>query len=434
MAQEATRLMQYSAPRGTKDIMPPETPLWRWLEDTFRGVCRLFNYSEIRTPIFEDTDLFTRSAGESSDIVTKQMYTFRDRGDSSLTLRPEGTAGVVRAYLEHGMPATSPVARFFYIGPIFRYERPQAGRYRQHHQVGVECFGVEDPIADAEVISLGSTYLSKLGIAGTVLYINSIGCKVCRPAYRSALLEALKGVAQDLCADCQRRLDINPLRILDCKVDRCRSATASAPASIDYLCKDCRAHFDTLVRYLTDLKIPFELDHRLVRGLDYYTRTVFEFKHSMGLGTQDTIIGGGRYDGLVEEFGGPPTPATGFGSGIERTLLVVQALGIAVPPEERPYAFVAAVGEDGASSALILASQLRMHGVPTEMGQPGRSLKAQMRQANRSGASIAVILGEQELAQHSAAVRNLMTGEQTLVPLAELPELLAEQLANSRQK
>lgn len=433
MAGEVTAVMQYSAPRGTKDIMPHEAPLWRWLEDTFRSVCRLFSYSEIRTPIFEDTELFTRSAGESSDIVTKQMYTFRDRGDSSLTLRPEGTAGVVRAYLEHGMVATSPVARLFYIGPIFRYERPQAGRYRQHHQVGVECLGIADPTADAEVISLGSTYLTELGISGTTLYINSIGCKVCRPAYRSALLEALRDVAPDLCGDCQRRLEVNPLRILDCKVDRCREATASAPASTDYLCQECRAHFDSLLRYLTELKIAFELDRRLVRGLDYYTRTVFEFKHSSGLGTQDTIIGGGRYDGLVEEFGGPPTPAAGFGSGIERTLMVVQALGVRAPVQDAPFAFVAAVGADGASAALALASQLRLHGVSTEMGQPGRSLKAQMRQANRSGAAVAVILGQDELSQHSASVRNLRTGEQVLVPLPDVPRVLAEQLANSRR-
>ncbi|MGQ9524734.1 MAG: histidine--tRNA ligase [Armatimonadota bacterium] len=426
--------MQYSAPRGTKDIMPRETPLWRWLEATFRHVCWLHSYSEIRTPIFEDTEVFTRSAGESSDIVTKQMYTFRDRGDNSLTLRPEGTAGVVRAYLEHGLAATSPVARLFYIGPVFRYERPQAGRYRQHHQVGVECFGIADPTADAEVISLASAYLSHLGITGTTLYVNSIGCKACRPAYRSALLKALSNVATDLCGDCRRRLDANPLRVLDCKVDRCRAATASAPAATDYLCPECRAHFDTLIRYLGNLGIQFELDPRLVRGLDYYTRTVFEFKHAMGLGTQDTIIGGGRYDGLVEEFGGPPTPAAGFGSGIERTLMVAQALGITPPPEDSPYAFVAAIAEEGVGTALALASKLRAHDIPTEMGQPGRSLKAQMRQANRSGASVAIILGEQELAEDSAAVRNLVTGEQTLLRLADLPAHLAEKLASSRQK
>jgi histidyl-tRNA synthetase len=433
MALEVDKLMQYSAPRGTKDIMPDEAPLWNWLESTFRKVCSLYGYSEIRTPIFEDTALFARSAGASSDIVTKQMYTFLDQGNTSLTLRPEGTPGVVRAYLEHGLAATSPVARFFYIGPIFRYERPQAGRYRQHHQVGVECFGISSPVADAEVISLGNQYLSELGITGTVLYLNSIGCRKCRPAYRQALLEFLRSVANSLCADCRRRLEVNPLRVLDCKVEGCKKATESAPVARDYLCEECKEHFDTLLQYLSDLEIPFEIDGRLVRGLDYYTRTVFEFKHSVGLGSQDTIIGGGRYDNLVEEFGGPPTPAAGFGSGIERTLMVAQALGIPMPSRNGPLVFVATAGEAPLRKALMLASQLRRSGIPTEMSEPGRSLKAQMRQANRSGAKFAVILGEDELKEDAAVVRRLTTGEQSRVSLNRLVSYLQECAAHSAE-
>jgi len=419
--------MPYSAPRGTKDIMPDEVAVWRWLEGKFRHVCRLYDYREIRTPIFEDTGLFARSAGETSDIVTKQMYTFEDKGGHSLTLRPEGTPAVVRAYLEHGLAATSPVARFFYMGPIFRYERPQAGRYRQHHQVGVECFGVADATADAEVIALGRQYLQDLGITGAMLYINSIGCNKCRPAFRQALRRFLEGVHTELCGDCQRRVDANPLRVLDCKVDRCRELTQNAPEPEAYLCPECKEHFALLLALLTEINVEYRIDPRLVRGLDYYTRTVFEFKHSQGLGTQDTIIGGGRYDYLVEQFGGPPTPAIGFGSGIERTLMVVQALGVNPPPLSGPYVFVAPIGAEAARKAVRLATDLRSLGVAAELGQPGRSLKAQMRQANRSGAALAALIGEQELAEGVVAVRSLATGDQTLLQFEDAARSIAEQ-------
>ncbi len=405
--------MRYQAPRGTHDVLPNEVQNWRFVEETFRAMCARYGYQEIRTPVFEATELFVRTAGESSDIVTKQMYTFQV-GDESLTLRPEGTAPAIRAYLEHALHAQGPVCKLFYICPIFRHEAPQAGRYRQHHQVGVECLGAADAAADAEVIALGHDYLRAIGITGEVLHLNSVGCPRCRPAYRQTLREFLLPLLPRLCADCKRRYEVNPLRVLDCKNETCKTLVADAPRGLDYLCEECIAHFAKVRRWLDTLDIGYELDPRLVRGLDYYTRTAFEFMHD-GLGAQSTVIGGGRYDGLIEECGGKPTPGVGFGSGIERALLIREALQAELPASQGCKVFVAAWGEAARDAAIPLLYELRRAGGTAEMDYVGRSLKAQMREANRQGARFALILGEDELAQNVVTLRDLQTHEQRTV-------------------
>lgn len=422
--------MDYAAPRGTRDILPEEAPRWRWIEEKFRRLCRHYNYQEIRTPIFEEARLFIRSAGEGSEVVTKQMYLFEDRGGDQLALRPEGTAGVIRAYLQAGFHATQSLTKLYYIGPAFRYERPQAGRYRQHHQVGVEAIGASDPALDAEVIALAWDYLLDLGITGHTLYINTIGCRDCRPAYYTALREFLKRILPDLCPDCKRRFEKNPLRILDCKEEQCRSATEEAPVPGPFLCEPCKSHFAELEHHLEDLEIEFSLDPRLVRGLDYYTRTVFEIKHP-ALGAQDTIVGGGRYDYLVEELGGPPTPCVGFGSGIERTLLVLEAQKVHPPDPPGLEVFVATVGEKAYDRGVLLTGELRRAGFSTDFGYGGRSLKAQMRQADRLGALVTVILGDEEIAQQVAIVRRMDTHEQRPMELEDFPRKLREWLMTS---
>ncbi|MCS6859144.1 MAG: histidine--tRNA ligase [Abditibacteriales bacterium] len=419
--------MRYQAPRGTHDVLPSEVPNWRFVEETFRELCARYGYQEIRTPVFEVTELFARTSGESSDIVTKQMYTFRV-GDESLTLRPEGTAPTIRAYLEHALHAQGPVCKLFYICPIFRHEAPQAGRYRQHHQVGIECLGAADAAADAEVIALGHDYLRALGITGEVLHLNSVGCPQCRPTYRQALRDFLQPLLPRLCDDCQRRYAVNPLRVLDCKSTTCKALVADAPRGLDYLCAECAAHFAQVRRWLDTLGIGYELDPRLVRGLDYYTRTAFEFMHD-GLGAQSTVIGGGRYDGLIEQCGGKPTPGVGFGSGIERALLIRAALQAALPAAPARKVFVATQGDAARAASIPLLYELRRAKVPAETDYLGRSLKAQMREAHRQGARFALILGDDELAHNVVTLRDLQTHEQRVVPreqvVSELQRLTA---------
>jgi len=417
-----TRPKQRSAPRGTQDILPREARRWQHLEATFRGVCERYQYGEIRTPAFEEAELFARAVGEHTDIVSKEMYVFTDRGGRSLALRAEGTASVVRAFVEHKLYGEPDAHKLYYIAPIFRYERPQAGRYRQHHQMGVECLGPAGADADAEVIALALDLLADLGIVGATLELNSIGCPVCAPGYRQVLRDFLRPMLSELCEVCQERFATNPLRILDEKNPRCRALTENAPVMLDSLCDDCREHHNAVLRHLDQAGVVYTINPRIVRGLDYYTRTAFEVIHGQ-LGAQNTLVGGGRYDGLVEELGGPPTPAVGFGSGMERLLLVLEQQGWQ-PPRPAPPVYVALAGGAG-DAGWVLAQRLRRAGVPAQLDLLHRSLKAQMKEADRLGCRFVLVMGEQEVASGAATLRDMQSGEQKPVPLAQAPEILS---------
>jgi len=410
--------MRYSAPRGTQDVLPRESSRWQYVESKFRDICRLYGYHELRTPTFEETELFTRSIGEHTDIVGKEMYTFLDRGERSMTLRAEGTAPIVRAYVQHKLHGERPVNKFYYITSVFRYERPQAGRYREHHQVGVEAFGSQDPALDAEVIALGVQYLDSLGVHGTELKINSVGCPECAPQYKEALKKDVKPFLKELCETCQVRYDTNPLRMLDCKVPSCKEFTVNIPSIVDHLCQDCGNHLKAVLRYLDDLGISYTLDPRLVRGLDYYTKTAFEIQ-SAELGAQSTVIGGGRYDGLVSEMGGPPTPAVGFGLGIERALVIMEAQGIEVPVVGNPQVFVITLGEAPREVGIRLLSDLRHAGIAAETDYSGKSMKSQMKAADRERVRFTIIIGEDELARGMVKIRDMETSEETDVSIGE---------------
>ena len=416
-------MKSYRAPRGTTDILPEEQACWRYIEQKATRICQLYGYERIDSPAFEDTSLFTRSVGAGTDIVEKEMYSFTDKGVNQLTLRPEGTAPVCRAYLEHGFHSRPQPVKLYYLAPIFRYERPQAGRYRQHYQFGCEAIGDDDPSLDAENIELAWQFLRSLGLKRLTLQLNSIGCKRCRPGYLSVLQKYYAGRAKALCRDCQKRLRRNLLRLLDCKQPSCQDAADAAPRSTDHLCPQCREHFDQLTAYLDLLKIPFHLNHRLVRGLDYYTRTVFEIQPENG-GAQSTICGGGRYDDLIEELGGRPTPAIGFAIGMERVIANLKAQSVPVPPLPRPLVFVAHQGEAARKETVRLASHLRQKGIGVIMAAGNRSLKAQLRQANNLGVHHAVIIGEEELKNGTASLRDMTTAEQKTVRMEDLPVLL----------
>ncbi|GAC1579656.1 MAG: histidine--tRNA ligase [Candidatus Elarobacter sp.] len=405
-----------SAPRGTQDIIPPASARWIQLEADCRDVAHRFGYGEIRTPIFEATELFRRGVGETTDIVEKEMYTFVDKGDRSMTLRPELTAGIVRALNEHKLFAQGP-QRLYGIGPFFRYERPQAGRFRQAHQLSVECFGVASAEADAEVIQIAAMLIARYGITDAVLNLNSVGDATCRPRYREALLDHFRPHAAELSADSQRRLERNPLRILDSKDERDAPFVASAPTTIDLLCDDCRAHFDALLRSLDALGIRYAINPRIVRGLDYYTRTVFEFVSS-AIGSQSTVCGGGRYDGLVEELGGPPTPGVGFGLGLERFLMVVAALaGDAAPPRAGIQAI--ALGPAARARLVPVVGALReLLAPPTFADWADRKVTAHFKLADRNNARWAVIVGDRELDTGEVVLRDLLTREDRRLPLA----------------
>jgi histidyl-tRNA synthetase len=415
--------MLYQAPRGTPDTLPQEQAYWRYLEQTVAHTARLYGYERLDTPAFEDTGLFARSVGTDTDIVTKEMYTFEDRGGSSLTLRPEGTAPVCRAYLEHGLKNQPQPVKLYYIASIFRYERPQAGRYRQHYQFGYEAIGDGDPALDGEVIDMAWQFFKSVNLSRLSLQLNSIGCKKCRPGYVAALKSYYQSRTGELCPDCKSRLGHNPLRLLDCKQDACREIAASAPKSVDHLCPECAEHFRQLKRYLKLLGLPFTVNHQLVRGLDYYTRTVFEIQPRGG-GAQSTLAGGGRYDDLIEELGGRPTPAIGFAAGLERLILNLKKQKIEVPPLPRPKVFIAYVGEAAKNEAVRLAASLRREGIGVITAPGDRSLKAQLRQANSLGVSCAVIIGEEELESGRAIVRDMASAEQKTVPITELPKEL----------
>ncbi|GBD13768.1 Histidine--tRNA ligase [bacterium HR24] len=411
--------LRYQAPRGTQDILPEEQPYWDWVRDTAARLAGLFGYGRIDTPVFEPAALFVRTTGEATDIVQKEMYVFQDRGGQELALRPEGTAPVCRAYLEHGLHARPQPVRLWYIAPIFRYDRPQAGRYRQHHQFGVEAIGDESPALDAEVIELLWSLYGELGLSGLTLRLNSIGDRNCRPAYVAVLREYYSDKLDRVCADCRDRFQRNPLRLLDCKQESCQPVIAGAPALTDHLCAECAEHFAQLRGYLDALGIPYELEPRLVRGFDYYTRTVFEV-HPPVEGAQSAIGGGGRYDGLIEELGGPPTPAVGFGTGIERIILNLKRQEVAVPQGRGVQAFVAYQGAQARLSALRLASRLRRQGIATVVATGDRSLKAQMRQADARGARYALILGPREVETGTVTVRRLADGHQETLPAEEV--------------
>jgi histidyl-tRNA synthetase len=413
--------------RGFKDILPEETGLWQHVEGLAREVFHQFGFSELRIPVLEQTELFARSIGTDTDIVEKEMYTFTDRGGSSLTLRPEATASVVRAYIEHKLYAKDPVWKLYTLGPMFRRERPQRGRYRQFHQINGEVFGLHDPKVDTELIYLLSRFMERLEVPGIVLHINSLGCPACRPAFKEALNSFLAEHLQGLCSDCLRRRVRNPLRVFDCKVKTCRETVAEAPSVLDHLCGGCRNHFDAVQRGLEELGIPYERDHRLVRGLDYYTRTAFEVI-ARSLGAQDAVAGGGRYDGLVKALGGPDQPGVGFAIGVDRLIDLLAAR--AEDFQSRPRLFIAALGARAQDRAFQWLQALRLHKVSAEMDFEDRSLKAQMRRANKLEASYALIVGDRELQEGSGVLRDLRTKRQEKVPLNGLVDLVAEKVAS----
>lgn len=417
--------MRYKSIKGTRDILPDESYKWQYLESVIHEVMLAANFQEIRTPMFEATELFERGIGRFTDIVTKEMYTFKDRGGKSLTLKPEMTAPVVRVYLEHNLGEQRPLVKLYYISPAFRQENPQAGRYRQFHQYGVEVIGSPNPEADVESIAVWTEVHRRVGITGTALKLNSVGDPTCREPYKRLLQEFLRPRLSRLCKDCQARFERNPLRILDCKREGCRRETAEAPALYEHLCQACADHFQAVRNGLEILGIDYELDKRLVRGLDYYTRTAFEII-SGELGAQDALGGGGRYDLLAEELGGKPTPGVGFAAGIERLLLVMERQGVTMGERPQPRVFLAAVGDVGLKWAQRTSQELRRHDVSCDYDLLGRSLKAQMREANRQGARFVVIVGEEELQAQQATVREMETGEQRQVPFSQLIVFLAE--------
>jgi histidyl-tRNA synthetase len=427
--------VNYSAPPYMHDVLPVEpskdgwlhAARWRAVERIFREVCRQYNYREIRTPVMESTELFVRSVGEGTDIVSKEMFTFTDRGGRSMTLRPEGTAPALRAYLENKLYGESTVTKLYYIATIYRYERGQRGRYREHQQTGIEALGSNDPALDAEVLTLAMEFYRRLGIDETEMRINSVGCPACRPSYREALLEFARPLLDQMSEDNRTRFEVNPLRMLDSKDERDRRALAGAPKLLDHLCDECRTHFDSLRRYLEMLGVPYCVDLNLVRGFDYYTKTAFEIV-SPELGAQNVIGGGGRYDGLIEELGGPATPGIGFGIGTERCLLVLDQLGVQLPlDDERPVAFVAALGETAKPVAVKLLNDLRRAGIAAETDYAGRSLKSQMRQADKLGARFVCVLGDDEVAQGVVGLKPMGGGEQSTVSLSEVVDFLRKE-------
>ncbi len=418
--------MRYRAPRGTRDILPEDSWKWQKVERAFAETAERFRYKEIRLPVFEQTELFARGIGDATDIVRKEMYTFEDRKGRSLTLRPEGTAGVVRSYIEHSLGGGARVTKLRYFCPMFRYERPQAGRYRQFWQWGLEAIGSGSPGVDAEIIDFCVSLFEQLGIKGCVARVNSAGCKACTPSYNEALREHLRPLLDRFCDDCHVRFEKNPRRMFDCKNENCLALLEDAPAILDSLCDGCREHFDSVVRYLERMSVSFEVDSSLARGLDYYTRTVFEV-HYEGLGAQSALCGGGRYDDLIEELGGSPTPACGVSAGVERLIQACDTESGGADVAPGPDVYVVALGDDAALAAAALAATLRST-YSVELDHQRRSVKAQMREAGKLGVGLAVILGEDELRRGVAAVKNMETGNQVETALADIPEVVGRLL------
>ncbi len=417
--------MLTQAPKGTNDILPDDIYRWHHVEREFAALCAQFGYREIRIPVFEHTELFHRGVGETTDIVQKEMYTFDDKGGRSLTLRPEGTAGVVRSYIEHGMASMAQPVKLYYNITAYRYEKMQKGRYREFHQFGMEMFGAADPAADAEIISLLTLFFERLGIGNLSLNLNSIGCPTCRAAYNTLLRDFLKDRIGSMCETCQGRYDRNPMRIIDCKEETCRHHVREAPALLDHICDDCRAHFEGLQKKLELMGIRYAIDKGIVRGLDYYTRTVFEFV-SRNIGTQGTVCGGGRYDGLMEACGGPKTPGIGFGLGVERLLMEMESQGIAIPAPEAPLIYIGAIGAKAAEAVESLCWNLRRKGIACVKDVMGRSVKAQMKYADKLGTRYTMVLGDNEIETGRAALRDMKSGESKDISLDTLTDRLTK--------
>ena len=417
--------MLTTAPRGTKDILPAEVESWRFLESVLRQVSASYGFKEIRTPIFEHTELFKRGIGDATDVVEKEMYTFLDRGDRSITLRPENTASAMRAYVEHKLYGEQQATKLFYIGSMFRYDRPQAGRLREFHQYGVESIASASPSADAETILLALEILNKLGLKDWELKINSVGCPKCRPQYGEQLKEYFRPHLDKLCKDCQERFNKNPLRLLDCKNDACHAIAVGAPALEECLCPECAEHFAVVKKLLDAAGVPYIVDHSLVRGLDYYTKTAFEVQYPP-LGAQSAVLGGGRYDGLIEQIGGPPTPGIGFAMGMERVLLALEKQNLLPSQLDGADVFVVATGAEVFLTAFKTVVQLRHNGLKVEFDLAQGSMKSQMKKANRAQAKQVLIFGEEELARGSVILRNMATAEQKEIAIENIMNELGE--------
>lgn len=402
--------------KGTKDVLPKDVHKNQYIEATALDIASKFGYKEIRTPVFEHTELFQRGVGDTTDVVQKEMYTFDDKGGRSITLRPEGTSGAVRSYLENGLCNEALPQKVCYLTSCYRYEKPQAGRLREFHQFGVECFGSASPLADAEIIALAKSLFDTLGVKDLSLEINSIGCPTCRAEYHKALKEYFSSRKDELCDTCKSRLDRNPMRILDCKSPICHEIAEGAPVVIDYLCDECKEHFENVQKYLKAQNIEYTINPQIVRGLDYYTKTVFEFV-SNSIGAQGTVCGGGRYDGLVEELGGQHTPSLGFAMGIERLMLLMEAQGCEFPEAEKPDLFIVALGEKATLKAVEIAKDMREEGFSALLDLNQRSVRAQMKYADKLGAKFNVVIGDNEVEAKTAKLKNMQTGEETEINL-----------------
>ncbi len=420
--------MAIKAPRGTKDIIPSESYKWSYLEDKFRKLCALYGYEEIRTPIFEHTELFQRGVGDTTDIVQKEMYSFKDRGDRNITLKPEGTAGVIRAFIENKMYADAQPTKLFYIIPCFRYERPQSGRQRQFHQFGVEAIGSDTPSLDAEAIELAMQYLNELGLKDLSVSINSVGCPVCRKAYNEKLKKYLEAKSDLLCDLCNDRREKNPMRVIDCKNETCQANIEDIPLIADNLCEDCQEHFDMLKKYLDEMEIKYEVDKKIVRGLDYYKRTAFEIIAN-GLGSQSTVCGGGRYDGLVQQIGGPEGySGIGFAMGAERLMLTLEANNIEIEKPDTTDIFIVTIGENAKLKSFAILKELRSNYISADKDHLDKSLKAQFKYANKINAKYTIVIGDDELEKDEASLKNMETGEQKLIRISEIVKELKKEL------
>ncbi len=411
--------MLTNAPKGTKDMLPDQSYKWHYVEGKFADICRKYGFREIRTPMFEHTEVFARGIGDTTDVVQKEMYTFNDHAGRSITLKPEGTSGVVRAFIEHKQYAEVQPTKYYYDTDCFRYEKPQSGRLRHFHQFGIEVFGTSDMIADAEVICLANDFLTELGVNETELRINSVGCPECRSKYREALKDFLRPRYEELCGTCKDRFERNPMRILDCKSEICQEIVKDAPRMLDYLCDDCRGAFEELKANLTSMGIDFTVDPNIVRGLDYYTKTAFEFVTTK-IGAQGTVCGGGRYDHLIEELGGPPIPGVGFGLGIERLLMVMEASGAYFPPDEGVEVFIAVMGDRAKAFGLKLCREMRQKGIVAEMDTLARNIKGQFKYADRLHAKYTLIIGDNEIEKGVVSVKDMANSSQKEVRIEDI--------------
>ena len=419
--------MNISVPKGTKDVLPEDSYKWQFIEESARQVAKAFNIREIRTPVFEHTELFLRGVGETTDVVTKEMYTFEDKGGRSITLKPEGTAGTARMFIENGLANQPLPLKAFYITPCYRYERPQAGRLREFHQFGIEVFGSAQPETDAEVIFAASSFLNKIGVKSTRLELNSIGCKSCRAEYNKALKDYFRPHLGDMCKTCNERFEKNPLRMIDCKEEGCKKITANAPKILDYLCDDCRSHFEKVRSLLTGLGVEYTVNPDIVRGLDYYTRTVFEFV-STDIGAQGTVCGGGRYDKLISGLGGGEVPAIGFAAGLERLLLVMDNTAVPFPEKPVPAIYIGGMDEESRGKAFELVSKLRLNSIAAECDLMARSVKAQLKYADKCGAKYVAIIGGCELESGRVDIKKMADGSKENVALEDICEYIEQNI------